>query len=113
MGASTDPRPHRFCIRLARAAHGDGQVARVSCPIKHEFGISRSRNRQEILDRLRRNERALRERGVTHVALFGSRARGLKHYIASLLDGRADVVNRDTLKSYLRPAATDDAVYGF
>jgi predicted nucleotidyltransferase len=33
-------------------------------------------NRQEILDRLRENERALRERGVTHAALFGSRARG-------------------------------------
>ena len=33
-------------------------------------------NKQEILDRLRENERALRERGVTHAALFGSRARG-------------------------------------
>src|SRR5271168_621460 len=33
-------------------------------------------NRQEIIDRLRENERALRERGVTHAALFGSRARG-------------------------------------
>jgi predicted nucleotidyltransferase len=32
-------------------------------------------NRQEILDRLRENERALRERGVIHAALFGSRAR--------------------------------------
>ena len=33
-------------------------------------------NRQEILDRLRDNERALRARGVMHAALFGSRARG-------------------------------------
>jgi predicted nucleotidyltransferase len=33
-------------------------------------------NGQEILDRLRENERALRERGVTHAALFGSRERG-------------------------------------
>ena len=33
--------------------------------------------RQEVLDRLRENEHgALRERGVTHAALFGSRARG-------------------------------------
>jgi uncharacterized protein len=32
-------------------------------------------NRQVILDRLRENERSLRERGVTHAALFGSRAR--------------------------------------
>jgi hypothetical protein len=33
-------------------------------------------NRQEILDRLRDNERAMRARGVIHAALFGSRARG-------------------------------------
>ena len=33
-------------------------------------------NRQDILDRLRENESTLRERGVTHAALFGSRARG-------------------------------------
>ena len=97
-------------------------------------------NRQEILDRLKENERALRERGVTHAALFGSRARGdnrptsdtdimididpevemsvydyvgLKRYIASLFDGRVDVVSRDALKPYVRPAATADAVYAF
>jgi uncharacterized protein len=39
-------------------------------------GIKGGMNRQEILDRLRENERALRERGVTHAAVFGSRARG-------------------------------------
>ena len=33
-------------------------------------------NRQQILDRLRESERTLRERGVTHAAVFGSRARG-------------------------------------
>ena len=93
-------------------------------------------NRQEILDRLRENERALRERGVTHAAVFGSRARGdnrpdsdtdimidvdpeahisvydyvgLKEYIASLFDGPVDVVSRDSLKPYVRPAATVDA----
>jgi predicted nucleotidyltransferase len=82
-------------------------------------------NRQEILDRLRENERALRERGVTHAALFGSRARGderpdsdtdilidvdpearitvydyvgLKEFIAGLFDGGVDVVNREGLK---------------
>jgi uncharacterized protein len=32
-------------------------------------------NKQDILDPLRENERALRARGVTHAALFGSRAR--------------------------------------
>jgi len=38
--------------------------------------MKQAMNKQEILDRLRENERALRERGVTHAALFGSRARG-------------------------------------
>jgi len=75
-----------------------------------------------------------------HAALFGSRARGdarpdsdtdimieidpearigvwgyagLKEYIASLFDGPVDVVNRDGLKPYVRPAATADAIYAF
>ena len=33
-------------------------------------------DREDILARLRANEEALRARGVTHAALFGSRARG-------------------------------------
>jgi predicted nucleotidyltransferase len=97
-------------------------------------------NTQEILGRLRENERALRERGVTHAALFGSRARGddrpdsdidimieiapdivrdvyayvgLKNYIAGLFTEAVDVVDREALKSYVRPAATADAVYAF
>jgi uncharacterized protein len=32
-------------------------------------------NRQQILAKLRENETALRARGVSHAALFGSRAR--------------------------------------
>ena len=96
--------------------------------------------RQEILDQLRANESALRELGVTHAAVFGSRARGdhrpdsdtdimidvdpeahisvydyvgLKEYIAGLFDGPVDVVRRDGLKPWVRPAATADAVYAF
>jgi predicted nucleotidyltransferase len=95
---------------------------------------------QEIIAKLRENEAALRARGVTHAALFGSRARGdnrpdsdidimievdpaapvgvyeyvaLKDYIAGLFDGPVDVVSRDGLKPYVRPAATADAVYAF
>jgi predicted nucleotidyltransferase len=97
-------------------------------------------NREDILARLRENEAALRKRGVAHAALFGSRARGdqrpesdtdiliefdpaasitvfdyagLKDDIAALFDGRVDVVNRDGLKPYVKPAATNDAIYAF
>jgi len=97
-------------------------------------------NRQDILDRLRENERALRERGVTHAALFGSHARGdnrpdsdidimieiepeavqdvyayvgLKNYIAGLFTVPVDVVDRNALKPYVRPPAEGDAVYAF
>lgn len=97
-------------------------------------------NRDEIIARLRENEAALRKRGVAHAALFGSRARDdqrpesdtdimieidpaapvgvyeyvrIKEYIASLFDGRVDVVDREGLKPYVRPAATIDAIYAF
>ncbi len=97
-------------------------------------------NRQQILQLLREHETALRARGVTHAALFGSRARGdarpdsdtdimieldpdaaislfdyagLKDYIADLFDGPVDVVCADNLKPYIRPLATSDAVYAF
>jgi uncharacterized protein len=97
-------------------------------------------DRQDIIARLRAHEAALKERGVAHAALFGSRARGdarpdsdtdimieidpnirigvyeyvgLKEYIASLFDGPVDVVNRDGLKPYVKPAAMADAIYAF
>jgi predicted nucleotidyltransferase len=97
-------------------------------------------DKQAILAKLKENEAALKARGVTHAALFGSRARGdnrpdsdidilidlapeapigvweysgIKTYIAGLFDGPVDVVSRDTLKPYLRPAASADAVYVF
>lgn len=96
--------------------------------------------REEIIARLRENEAVLRKRGVAHAALFGSRARGdqgpesdtdiliefdpaaritlfdyagLKDYIADLFDGRVDVVNREGLKPYVKPAAVADAIYAF
>jgi predicted nucleotidyltransferase len=115
------------------AAHDAAAILAILC-------YDGNMNRQEIIDRLRENEDALRARGVAHAALFGSRARGdnrpdsdtdimveidpaarigvwgyagLKEYIASLFDGPVDVVNRDGLKPYVKPTATADAVYAF
>jgi predicted nucleotidyltransferase len=78
--------------------------------------------------------------GVSHAALFGSRARGnnrpdsdidimiefapeagvtafnyagLKDYIAGLFEGPVDMVSREGLKHYVRPAATADALSAF
>lgn len=105
----------------------------TSCYI---FGM----NAQNALDTLRRNESALRARGIRHAALFGSVARGdnrpdsdidilvefdpaahvtiydyvgVKNYIAGLFDGPVDVIDRDALKPHLRPPAARDAVYAF
>jgi predicted nucleotidyltransferase len=97
-------------------------------------------NRDEIIARLRENEASLRKQGVAHAALFGSRARGdhdsesdtdimiefdptapvgvyeyvrIKEYIAGLFEGPVDIVDREGLKPYVRPAATADAIYAF
>ena len=96
--------------------------------------------KQDILDRLRENELALRERGVTHAALFGSVARneqhaesdidilvdldpaivatmfdyaGVKDYIAGLFEESVDVVDREALRPRLRARAAADAIYAF
>jgi predicted nucleotidyltransferase len=96
-------------------------------------------NREEIIARLREHEATLRKRGVTHAALFGSRARneqgpdsdtdimieidpdapvgvweyaGIKTYITSLFKG-VDVVDREALKPSVKPAATAEAIYAF
>src|SRR5262249_43022377 len=97
-------------------------------------------NSIEALETLRRSEVALRNRGVMHAALFGSVARGgntsdsdidimieidpdvrmtvfdyvaLKAYIATFFREPVDVVNREALKSYVRPVAMADAIYAF
>jgi predicted nucleotidyltransferase len=97
-------------------------------------------NRQEAIDILVAHRDALRALGVRHAALFGSVARGegrpdsdvdilielepdaefdafeyagLKMYIEELFAGPVDVVNREALKSHLRPSIGTDAVYAF
>ncbi len=95
--------------------------------------------KEDALSILRRFESDLRARGVRRAALFGSVARGdnrqdsdidimieiepeahigvfeyagLKEYIASLFDGPVDVVSRENLKPFIRPAVAD-AIYAF
>jgi predicted nucleotidyltransferase len=97
-------------------------------------------DKQGVLDRLRENERALRARGVTHAALFGSVARGeqrpdsdidimveiapearidllayvgIVQFIEELFPVPVDVVNREGLKPMVRPSAEREAVYAF
>ena len=97
-------------------------------------------NAQHAVDILRRNENALRARGLRHAALFGSVARGdnrpnsdidiiveidpdaritvfdyvgIKEFIAGLFGERVDVVDREALKPHIRDASARDAVYAF
>lgn len=86
------------------------------------------------------HENELRKLGVAHAAVFGSVARGearadsdidvlidldpdrniglfgyarLKLYLEEILEGSADVVNRKTLKPFLRQPILQDAVHVF
>jgi predicted nucleotidyltransferase len=97
-------------------------------------------NREQIIATLRAHESQLRQRGVLHVALFGSVARaeakptsdidimvelepeapiGLFEYVAitqyleDLFPTRVDVANRTKMKPPVRPRAERDAVYAF
>ena len=94
----------------------------------------------QVLSTLHQHEADLRSRGVCHAAVFGSVARGesragsdidvlvdldpqrpmglfeyarVRLYIAELLGGSADVVNRKTLKPLLKDAILRDAVNAF
>lgn len=87
---------------------------------------------QQFLNVLHAHEAELRRRGVCHAAVFGShsdidvlvdldpqKAIGLfeyariKLYIAELLAGSADVVNRKTLKPLLKEAILRDTMNAF
>jgi len=97
-------------------------------------------NTEKALATLRRNEEALRQRGICHAALFGSVARGdnrrgsdidilvefdpaahvtvfdyvgVKDFIAALFDEPVDVIDCEALKPHLRRPSAQDAVYAF
>jgi len=97
-------------------------------------------NAEDIIATLRANEAVLREHGITHAALFGSRARGdnrpdsdidilidtqpdavhtvydyagIKLLIEDLFPLPADVINRAYLKPSIRPVAEEHLIYAF
>jgi hypothetical protein len=97
-------------------------------------------NAERALTTLRQNEPALRARGISHAALFGSVARGdnradsdidilvefdpaaqitvfdyvgVKNFIAGLFRESVDVIDREGLKPHLRAASERDAIYAF
>jgi predicted nucleotidyltransferase len=97
-------------------------------------------NAQDALATLRRHESALRARGVTHAAVFGSVARGenrpnsdldimididpeahvtlfdyveITDYVASLFELPVDVIDREALKPHLRVPAERNMIYAF
>ena len=97
-------------------------------------------DKRDILAKLREHEAVLKAQGVSHAALFGSRARGdarpdsdidilvviapnvemdvfkyvgIVHSIEDIFPVRVDVSNRIALKPHVRPIAEREAIYAF
>ena len=97
-------------------------------------------DRDAVIGTLRASENDLRTRGVRHIAVFGSLARGdatevsdidilvdlqpgapigvfeyvdLIQFIEGLFPLRVDVANRTRLKPHVRPTAEREALYAF
>ena len=108
--------------------------------IQHRPRAGARIDREEIIATLRAHQPELCRRGVSHVALFGSIARGdgkrtsdidilieldpqapvglfeyvgITQYLADLFRVRVDVANRSSLKPLVRPSVERDALYAF
>ena len=118
------------------AGRGDVPARSFLIDLERAMGV----DLQNALETLRNHENELRRLGVSHVALFGSVARGeagaesdidvlveldgsrpmgmfeyarLKLYIDELFDGASDVVNRRTLKPMLQASILRDMIHAF
>jgi len=98
--------------------------------------------RDDVIATLQQHRAALEERGVMHAAVFGSVARGeetpesdidimidieptkwfsmgiydyvdIQLMIGDLFPPPVDVVNRESLKRYVKPSVLKDAIYAF
>jgi predicted nucleotidyltransferase len=97
-------------------------------------------DRERIIATLREHQAELHRRGVRHVALFGSLARGeskrtsdidilieldpqapvglfeylgITQYLTDLFPVRVDIANQSSLKPPVRPSVERDALYAF
>src|SRR6202162_426740 len=118
--------------REGRAHFGLPSIARL--------WYNNAMDKQDILARLRENKAALKARGVTHAALFGSRARGdnrpdsdidimveiapdahvgvwgyvaIVQVIEDMVPLPVDVSDRAAQKPHVRPSAEREAIYAF
>ena len=103
-------------------------------------GAEKKMVKRDIIEKLKKHENELRQKGVTHAAIFGSYAReeqkigsdidilielspsyemdifsyvGLKNYIAHFFDCPVDVIHKAALKKELRGIVEKEAVYVF
>ena len=108
--------------------------------LRRDFPEYRGVNKEQVVATLRAHEAELRDRGVLHVALFGSVARGeqtpssdidilielapdaavgvfeyvsIEHYLADLFASPVDLANRKRLKAFVKPNAERDAIFAF